>query len=108
VVATRAHIPALYDLSAGLADALLQTVAQTARCVKEAFRADGISVRQNNEPAGGQDVFHIHFHVVPRFDGDDFEEATYAPDPGRNAVRRLVRRNGGCSTGWGKGPEPAD
>jgi histidine triad (HIT) family protein len=79
LVATRAHIPTLYDLPAALAGPLLQTVAHTARCVKEAFRADGISVRQNNEPAGGQDVFHIHFHVVPRFDGDQFEAATYAP-----------------------------
>ena len=79
LVATRAHIPTLYVLPARLAGPLLQTLARTARCVKEAFRADGISVRQNNEPAGGQDVFHLHFHVVPRFDGDDFEAATYAP-----------------------------
>jgi histidine triad (HIT) family protein len=79
LVATRAHIPTLYDLPAELAGPLLQTVAHTAQCVKDAFRADGISVRQNNDPAGGQDVFHIHFHVVPRLDGDDFEAATYVP-----------------------------
>ena len=34
--------------------------------------ADGVSIRQNNERHGGQDVFHVHFHVIPRFAGDAF------------------------------------
>jgi diadenosine tetraphosphate (Ap4A) HIT family hydrolase len=29
--------------------------------------------------ATGQDVFHLHFHVVPRFLGDDFDTASYEP-----------------------------
>jgi histidine triad (HIT) family protein len=35
----------------------------------KAFRADGITVQQFNEPAGGQVVFHLHMHVMPRKDG---------------------------------------
>ena len=34
-----------------------------------AFAADGITIQQFNEPAGGQVVFHLHFHVLPRWDG---------------------------------------
>ncbi|MTV12555.1 MULTISPECIES: HIT family protein [Bradyrhizobium] len=34
-----------------------------------AFEADGITVQQFNEPAGGQVVFHLHMHVMPRKDG---------------------------------------
>ena len=34
----------------------------------------GVTIRQNNEPHGGQDVFHVHFHVIPRFAGDWFDE----------------------------------
>ena len=34
-----------------------------------AFKADGITVQQFNEPAGGQVVFHLHVHVMPRHDG---------------------------------------
>lgn len=34
-----------------------------------AFKADGITVQQFNEPAGGQVVFHLHMHVMPRKDG---------------------------------------
>jgi histidine triad (HIT) family protein len=35
----------------------------------KAFAADGITVQQFNEPAGGQVVFHLHMHVMPRRDG---------------------------------------
>ncbi len=34
--------------------------------------ADGVSIRQNNERAAGQDVLHLHFHVIPRFADDGF------------------------------------
>jgi len=43
-----------------------QKIAQTAMTV---FGADGITVQQFNEPAGGQVVFHLHVHVIPRKDG---------------------------------------
>jgi histidine triad (HIT) family protein len=52
--------------------ALAQTipVVQTiANAVKEAFDADGVFVCQFNEPAAGQTVFHLHFHVIPRHEG---------------------------------------
>ncbi len=45
---------------------MVQRVAQAA---KKVFAADGITLQQFNEPAGGQVVFHLHFHVVPRHDG---------------------------------------
>jgi histidine triad (HIT) family protein len=48
---------------------LMAAVQKVARAVKAAFAADGITVLQYNEPAGGQSVFHLHFHVIPRFDG---------------------------------------
>lgn len=48
---------------------LIQTVQIVAKAAKSAFNADGISIMQFNETAGGQSVFHLHFHVLPRFDG---------------------------------------
>lgn len=44
-------------------------VQRTARAVKEAFAADGVTVVQFNEPASGQTVYHLHFHVIPRHEG---------------------------------------
>ena len=40
-----------------------------AAAAKKAFHADGITVQQFNEAAGGQVVFHLHMHVMPRHDG---------------------------------------
>jgi histidine triad (HIT) family protein len=40
-----------------------------ARAAMMAFKADGITVQQFNEAAGGQVVFHLHVHVMPRHDG---------------------------------------
>ncbi len=48
---------------------LLPVAAKVARAVKTAFAADGVSVFQYNEAAGGQSVFHLHIHVVPRHEG---------------------------------------
>jgi histidine triad (HIT) family protein len=40
-----------------------------ARAAKAAFKADGITIQQFSEAAGGQVVFHLHMHVMPRHDG---------------------------------------
>ena len=45
---------------------LLPLVQKVAKASKAAFNADGISILQFNEPAGGQTVFHLHIHVSPR------------------------------------------
>jgi histidine triad (HIT) family protein len=46
--------------------AVAHTTQKIARAVKEAFDADGVTVQQFNEHAGGQVVFHLHVHVIPR------------------------------------------
>ena len=42
---------------------------KVAKAGMKAFAADGVTVQQFNEPAGGQVVFHLHVHVIPRRDG---------------------------------------
>ena len=37
---------------------------------KQAYNCDGVNILQNNGEAAGQTVFHLHIHVIPRFDGD--------------------------------------
>lgn len=48
---------------------LAVTVQKVAGAVKSAMAADGLTIQQFNESAGGQVVFHIHFHIIPRWDG---------------------------------------
>jgi histidine triad (HIT) family protein len=47
----------------------MRTVGKVANATMRALDADGITLQQFNEPAGGQVVFHLHFHVLPRTEG---------------------------------------
>ncbi|EEX10341.1 HIT family protein [Ruegeria lacuscaerulensis ITI-1157] len=49
--------------------AVMTTVQKLARAVMRAFDAEGVTIQQFNEAAGGQEVFHLHFHVLPRHEG---------------------------------------
>ncbi len=59
----------LFDIPQDTLSTLILSVQRIARAAKAGMEADGITVHQFNEPAGGQSVFHIHFHVIPRWDG---------------------------------------
>ena len=60
----------LFDIQPdGLSDLILR-VQKIAHAVKKGVQAEGVTLHQFNEPAGGQSVFHIHFHVIPRWEGE--------------------------------------
>ena len=63
--------PSRNMLDAGQDDinAVMATVQKIAKAQMTAFEADGIPIQQFNDPAGGQVVFHLHMHVIPRKDG---------------------------------------
>jgi histidine triad (HIT) family protein len=59
----------ILDVSEDSLAAVARTTQKLARAVVKAFSADGVTVQQFNETAGGQVVFHLHVHVIPRFEG---------------------------------------
>jgi histidine triad (HIT) family protein len=59
----------LLDADGATLAGLLLVVQKIAVAAKSAFAADGIQIIQYNEAAGGQSVFHLHFHVIPRHEG---------------------------------------
>ncbi|WP_295558031.1 HIT family protein [uncultured Hyphomicrobium sp.] len=59
----------LLDADPAVLAKILPVVQKVAKAVQRAFAADGISIFQYNEASGGQSVFHLHFHVVPRHEG---------------------------------------
>lgn len=47
----------------------IQRVQKVAKAVKSALSADGLRIVQFNEEAAGQTVFHLHFHIIPIYEG---------------------------------------
>ncbi|HEU4987636.1 MAG TPA: HIT family protein [Rhizobiaceae bacterium] len=59
----------ILDVDPESLNAVMRTVQKLSRAVVKAFNADGVTIQQFNEPAGGQVVFHLHVHILPRFEG---------------------------------------
>lgn len=59
----------LLDADPAMFGALFSAVQKVALAVRKAFSADGVTIQQFNEIAAGQSVYHLHVHVLPRFDG---------------------------------------
>lgn len=55
---------------------LIVVTQMIAKAAKTAFAADGIMIQQFNEAPAGQSVFHLHFHVVPRYEGSALRHHT--------------------------------
>ncbi len=59
----------VFDATPQQLSACMATVQRIARAARTAFAADGMTIQQFNERAGGQVVFHLHYHVLPRHEG---------------------------------------
>lgn len=59
----------LLDVEADDLAAVMGVAQRIAQAQMKVFAAEGITVTQHNEKAGGQEVFHLHVHVIPRHAG---------------------------------------
>jgi histidine triad (HIT) family protein len=91
LIIPKQHYVDIYDTPEQLLAALHIVTKKIAVAVKKVTNADGISIVQQNGKAAGQDIFHIHVHVIPRFEGQKmphFSELTVA---GRDALERVAQ-----------------
>jgi histidine triad (HIT) family protein len=69
----------LLEIEPDVLATLIAATQRTARAVEKALRPDGFSIMQFNGEAGGQTVFHLHFHVIPRWTGREMKGHGHAP-----------------------------
>jgi len=71
LVIPKAPAENVFDLAPEALSATILTTQRVARAVKKAFDPPGLMLVQLNGAGAGQSVFHIHFHIVPRYEGID-------------------------------------
>jgi histidine triad (HIT) family protein len=71
---------------------MIGAVQRTARAVEKALQPDGISLMQFNGGAGGQTVYHLHFHIIPRWEGRELKGHGHAPMADAGELRALADR----------------
>ena len=73
LVIPKRHAADISEIGEDALAALMLRVKKVAMHLKEALPCDGFNILQNNGAAAGQTVRHIHFHIVPRHNGDALE-----------------------------------
>ena len=71
IVLAKEHVENIFELKEELAAKVFPVVSKLASAVKTALNCDGINILQNNGIAAGQTVFHLHVHIIPRYEGDN-------------------------------------
>ena len=71
---------------------LTAAVQRTARAVEKALQPDGFQIMQFNGEAGGQTVFHLHFHIIPRWSDRPMKGHGHAPMADVAVLRALADR----------------
>lgn len=88
LVVPKKHVENLYDIDDITLTEVYKAVKKLAIAIRSTYGCDGVSTRQHNEPAGDQDVWHLHVHVYPRFEGDELY-ANHGQRTFADAARRL-------------------
>jgi histidine triad (HIT) family protein len=70
LVVPRRHVVDVWDADADVLADVARTAHRVAALLRDRLTPDGLTLRQNNGPASGQRVDHLHVHLVPRWHGD--------------------------------------
>src|SRR3989344_3054364 len=74
IIVPNEHIENIFDLPDNLAEHITKLSKKVTIALKEVYKCEGVTLLQNNEPAGDQHAFHYHLHVIPRYDKDNLSQ----------------------------------
>lgn len=72
LVVPKEHVKDIHDAK-GMSY-MWDVIVKVSNSIKEAYNPAGIKITQNNGEAAGQEMFHLHFHITPVYDGTEIEE----------------------------------
>lgn len=92
VISKTSTAPSLLEIEADALARVTAAVQRTARAVEKALRPDDFQILQYNGKAGGQTVFHLHFHIIPRWSDRPMKGHGHAPMADAALLRALADR----------------
>jgi histidine triad (HIT) family protein len=95
-VIPKAHYADIFDIPQEQLGQVHAIAKHVAPAVKKASDGDGISIIQQNGKAAGQDIFHLHVHVVPRFEGQKlprFSELQMVERPKLDEMAKKIKQH---------------
>lgn len=94
IIIPKKHAANIYELEDADAAKVFPIAKKIAAALQKTYGCDGVNVLQNNGEAAGQTVFHLHVHVIPRYNDDDIK-IKWKPGetPDLDAVAKEIGKN---------------
>jgi histidine triad (HIT) family protein len=92
LVIPKKHYVDIFDIPENQLSQVHKVAQQVSVAVKKATKADGISIIQQNGKAAAQDIFHLHVHVVPRFEGQKLPRFSELKEVERAKLDEMAKR----------------
>lgn len=77
LVIPKAHVKDIYQTNQEIASQLFARVPKISTAIEKSFKPKGINILSNTGEAAGQSVFHLHLHLIPRYDQTDGFKPTW-------------------------------
>ena len=99
LIVPKEHSASLSDLKPDIGSHLFKVAQHMAKAIRRSdVRCEGINIFMADGEAAGQDVFHVHLHVLPRYSGDNFGlqfGESYGQRPSREELDAIAKEIGG-------------
>jgi len=92
IIAKQSQARNLLEVEPEVLQRLTAALQRTARAVEKALKPEGLAIMQFNGDAGGQTVFHLHFHIIPRWRDRDLKGHGHAPMADAVTLKGLADR----------------
>ena len=92
IILPKTHAANIYELSDELAGKVMVVAKKVASVLKDVLHCDGMNILQNNGEAAGQTVFHLHVHLIPRYEDDTVKIKWEAGADGNTLTDEIVEQ----------------
>ena len=96
LIIPKKHYKDMLEVSCEIAPAVFRALQKVGGAVMKATGATGFNIMQNNGLSAGQTMFHIHWHIIPRFDGDGLGAWKQGNYPDAAAMQAMAASVASC------------